>query len=572
MSREIHRSLRASAQCYCIHIGYNSKDAMPAGGIEQAGAAYTWTFPICPHDVSVDLTVIGALQHCVSALSGPQQGLLMGRRRNGVTYIDACQPLPAFDTEVFTDAIETARRPIVGYYRIRDGRAFILEYPEIEMAKALFAEPGSVVLLVERRESGPAEGAFSFWRGPAFVSNLPHQFPIDAEKLPKTSPPPETAPALPVEGEHHAMHALRWQAGAVGVVAAGLLLVLLLPLVWVRNQHPVEPGEPAGPDGPTSAALPAAKSAPIAEPQGDLEISWDTQKTTGATGGLLRIVDGTSRRHIPLAPEQLRQGSAVYPVAAGPVSVELKALQANGEVLEIPVSTHSAAEPPPVRAQAAAAPAPPRQAQPEVTPRQTTAVAERRTPPRRFQLPLPERRTPARNPAIPDTPAAMLPVFSAAPLLNGALATSAPPPERPAPAPPERTAAAPAIPAVKGSGRLIWTGTLLRRGVVEFDSRTASIGSVSGGLPGVPVSVTISPAEFENDGLIVYTTDPKLDKHREPPNARNGWNNITYVWDPERVRQIAVLETPNASNRFAHLAVRSDARRCSMLLIDWSTQ
>jgi hypothetical protein len=70
----------------------------------------------------------------------------------------------------------------------------------------------------------------------------------------------------------------------------------------------------------------------------------------------------------------------------------------------------------------------------------------------------------------------------------------------------------------------------------------------------------------------VYTTDSKLDKHVEAPSARNGWNRITYIWDPERVRQIAVLEQPNASNRFSHLALRSDARRCSMLVIDWAAR
>jgi len=106
--------------------------------------------------------------------------------------------------------------------------------------------------------------------------------------------------------------------------------------------------------------------------------------------------------------------------------------------------------------------------------------------------------------------------------------------------------------------------------VVEVDQRSVSIGSLNGALPGVPVNVSVSPAEFGSNGMVVYTTNARLDKHVEPASAANGWNRITYVYDPERARQIAVLETPNPSNRFSHLALRSDARRLSMLVIDWT--
>jgi hypothetical protein len=106
--------------------------------------------------------------------------------------------------------------------------------------------------------------------------------------------------------------------------------------------------------------------------------------------------------------------------------------------------------------------------------------------------------------------------------------------------------------------------------VVELEGRTPSVGSLSGALPGVPVHVTVLPAEFGDGGLVVYTSDPKLHNHVEPPSSATGWNRITYVWDPERVRQISVLEAPNPSNRFSHLALRSDARHLSLLVIDWT--
>ena len=122
------------------------------------------------------------------------------------------------------------------------------------------------------------------------------------------------------------------------------------------------------------------------------------------------------------------------------------------------------------------------------------------------------------------------------------------------------------------TGRLIWTGTLQRRGVVELEGHSATLGALSGALPGVPVALTISPAEFSEDGLIVYTTDASRNNHTEPPSARNGWNKVRFAWDPERVRQIVPLETPNPSNHFSRLSLRNDARRCSMLLIDWATR
>ena len=42
-----------------------------------------------------------------------------------------------------------------------------------------------------------------------------------------------------------------------------------------------------------------------------------------------------------------------------------------------------------------------------------------------------------------------------------------------------------------------------------------------------------------------------------------------FAWDPERVRQIAILEAPNPSNGFRRLVLRNDSRRCAMILIEW---
>jgi hypothetical protein len=188
---------------------------------------------------------------------------------------------------------------------------------------------------------------------------------------------------------------------------------------------------------------------------------------------------------------------------------------------------------------------------------------------KRFVWTTAERSAPTPAPDVPHPPPVVNPAALTAELPGGALGIptpAAPPPPKPAPAP------APTAPArtVPHAGRLIWTGTLLRRGVVELDGRSATVGSLSGALPGVPVAVSVTPAEFGEDGLMAYTTDAARHNRVEPPSAGNGWNKVTYVWAPERVREIAVLESPNPGNNFSRLAVRSDARRCSMLLIDWS--
>lgn len=138
---------------------------MGTRGNGETRPAFMWNLPVCPHQVAVELDVIRTLQRALTAAAEPQQGLLFGRKTSGLTCVQAVQPLPALEPRVFTEALNQAWWPVAGFYRIREGRAFVLESGEIDCATNLFREPGSVVLLIERRETGPAEGAFAFWRG-----------------------------------------------------------------------------------------------------------------------------------------------------------------------------------------------------------------------------------------------------------------------------------------------------------------------------------------------------------------------------------------------------------------------
>jgi len=80
----------------------------------------------------------------------------------------------------------------------------------------------------------------------------------------------------------------------------------------------------------------------------------------------------------------------------------------------------------------------------------------------------------------------------------------------------------------------------------------------------------VLPAEFANDGLTVYVTDAARHNRTEAPGPATGWNRLHFVWDPERVKQISVLESPNPSNQFGRLALRNNARSLSVIVVEWS--
>ena len=121
-------------------------------------------------------------------------------------------------------------------------------------------------------------------------------------------------------------------------------------------------------------------------------------------------------------------------------------------------------------------------------------------------------------------------------------------------------------------GRLIWTGDLARRGVIEIDGSRVSLGSVTGALPGVGLAVTVMPAEFSRGGLTVFTADMLRDGEAEPPSQSNGWNSLHFKTDPGRARELVLLEAPNSANDFKRLVVRNDGRACSVVLVDWNVE
>lgn len=360
-------------------------------------------------------------------------------------------------------------------------------------------------------------------------------------------------------------------------MAAALLLVTL-QFAWRKT--PGFPGAPAHARSISPAAANASRA------RADLEITWQVDSLSDATTGLLNIRDGAVQHRVPLDRGRLYEGRLIYSSGNGPVSVEMAALQSDGRIVAVPVSARLLSDPllPFPHAQSQSSPLPPERGEPpaaEVREPVQPAAASVHEPPRRQKFALaaaPAR--PAPNVSVLPDPPPVRPL-EAAPSLLAAVASQpafplpVSPPMAPAPAPavpPPGRGAPPPAEVKHVSGRLIWTGTLLRRGVVEVDGQSVSVGTLSGALPGMPISFTVSPAEFREDGLVVYTADPARNNQVELPSAGNGWNRLKFVLDPERVHEITVLESPNASNRFSHLALRADARRCFMLLIDWKTR
>jgi hypothetical protein len=174
--------------------------------------------------------------------------------------------------------------------------------------------------------------------------------------------------------------------------------------------------------------------------------------------------------------------------------------------------------------------------------------------------------TPPARPAGASLASVRLDPLPSPPAVHATAVSPAPPLAVAPPAPP---------PVYSGprSGRLIWTGALGRRGVVEIDGSRASVGTLSGSLPGgVPLTVRAWPAEFGSNGIVVFTSDAARHNRREPPNTGNGWNQTTFEWDPQRVVQLALVETPSAANDFRRLVLRYNGRKCPVIFIEWTVR
>ena len=509
----------------------------------------------------------------------------------------ACGPgfvLSASDTAALQDLLDDRDGPgepliPVGWYCSHTRSGIALSEKDVELYERFFPEPWHIALIVKPTRWGPATAGFFFReRGGVLRAGSSYQeFEIEPLREDAAITPPSesegadpqteeaanrVAPSEIVESalaepagvaaaSARSHHAWRWIAVAA---AAAAVTLVLLSLARQFMAHPV------------SQRL-GLRTYEIA---GQMQIEWDRHAVPiiGASGGVIEINDGGAHTSISLDRNQLRTSNITYAQHSGDVLVRLllnpqssgaKAVEELARFVGHPAP--AAAEPQPdASAQVTSEPSEttptplPEQSLSSKAPRVETApVAERRPPQKRFTL------NPVASIEAPHPPA----LLSPPPPLAIATVPAPPVPLARAVTPPQPSSI-PAPPPYQGprSGRLVWTGELARRGVVEIDGGQPSVGSLTGTLPGVPVVLRIHPAEFGPGGLVVYTADPGVNRRNELPAASNGWNLTRFSLEPARARELAVLESPNASNGFKRLVLRNDARSCSVILVEWSVQ
>ena len=125
-----------------------------------APLTYGCSFPGCPVPVRIHISRIQVLQGIARGEGGDRQGILYGQTSEAGTVVGSSRALAAFEMEEMRRAVAEAHEPAAGYYRIREGISLELTTDEINLAEAVFSRPGSVVLLVERREGCPQANFF----------------------------------------------------------------------------------------------------------------------------------------------------------------------------------------------------------------------------------------------------------------------------------------------------------------------------------------------------------------------------------------------------------------------------
>jgi hypothetical protein len=558
--------------------------AFSHGGVETGGVLYGTR-------EAGRVTVLAYEETCCEHAAGPRFVLSAGDR---AAFTSQMRPPEDFET--------------VGWFRAHTRSGHELDANDRELFDEYFTTPGSVTLIVVPTTRGAASASF-YARGTtgAICPETPHVFALGAVNplrpsvetaapvetgsgsppVPPPAAPPEACQAPALVSPAHVAPALvppPLVAPAVAVPAFAALPPpaarsrswLWLPCLAIPVAILASIAYRSGP--PPELGLHANTAAP-----GQVRIEWNrlSPAVLGAASGVLEIRDGDGVTRIPMDGGRLRTSSVVYAYRTGHVSVSISVAPNNGGgnaedrvelVGLVPEPSPVAVSTPPNPAPGGAAEARAErsdsawrlESEAEARPVAVKAPAVVPRPPLRT-MPATPRPAGAREsqPALLAPPAVELhaqpPAVVAGPLFL--------PPAAHAPAPPDRS-----LSVGVRSGRLIWTGVLRKRDVVEIEAGNATVGSLSGALPGVPVALRVMTAEFDRNGLVVYTTDRSRAGKPEAPSQANGWNPTSYRFDPERTREVAVLEAPNRTNNFTRLVLRNDGREYSVIVVEWTTQ
>jgi tRNA A-37 threonylcarbamoyl transferase component Bud32 len=120
-------------------------------------------------------------------------------------------------------------------------------------------------------------------------------------------------------------------------------------------------------------------------------------------------------------------------------------------------------------------------------------------------------------------------------------------------------------PVARVKGHLVWTGVARQGDLVTISATQASIGSVAGALPGVPVRIRLYPAEQTPHGLSVFLSDSP----EPPPEILTPLGPATFVFDPRHATDLTVFDAP-APNQWERLRVHVNAN-VSAFLVEWES-
>lgn len=516
-------------------------------------------------------------------------GLLLGAVEDGVVRIQAARPVecehlfgPSFvlsptDGKRLSAALEAAQTNpaptglrVVGWYHSHTRSEVYLTDSDLEVYRKYFPEPWQVALVVRPEPFGTARAGFFLREADGSVRAersyeefvLAHAAsgrgrvaaPLERDAVPgpiaRPAPPPiprreivRPAPVVvpaPRPVERTSRHRLAW------MVAAALVLLLAAGGVYLLNR---------------TAETPRPLALRVLDSNGQLQISWDRSSPSvlEARSAGLDITDGTRRVPVPLTRARLRLGQLSYTRQSENVEVRMWVQAGSGRQQEEYVRVLGGLSPVELGRQA-----------PPLPLRPPPAAAKTSPPPKTFnpaRVPQPAKMTAGSVlPAPPVVASSDLRTARPAPL---AARIDAPPPPAPARAPAPAAPAPAEVYVGPKSGRILWTGQLATGGALSVDGQRVSAGNLSAALPGVPVHVSVHPAELTARGLVVYTMNART--VRETPGPQNGWNETTYTREPRRASGLLVLEAPSAQAGWKHLAVRNDGPATSVIVIDWST-
>ncbi len=487
-----------------------------------------------------------------------------------------------------TDRLLSGMQP-VGWYESHTRSGILLSEKDLEIFQQYFPEIWQIALVLRPHPFDPVRAGFFFRESDGSVQAAAshHEFSIEGYgkpgmRLPADSALVDTAaaPAYPLIAEparreqeprrslapraafRHPRRRWVWGAAAVAVAVAGLPL-------WIGTSR-------------DSTGL------SLREPDvgGQLRIDWNhnSRVIQQSQSGVLEIEDGPIKVRDELSPEHLRIGSITYLRTTGSVLVrllvrgadqssfiEIKRYVGPPAISAVRIDVGAAGRPAKRDAiDVAARGREPEQGVPYVeavehplnhSPREVRVKTE--SPPQIPAIAAHARRQLVLPPAGVAGSAA--PLLPAPPLLaaNTPVAITTFIPRLPAPAPPNPGEQSPQ------SGKIIWTGQLARSGTIQILGNRVSQGQITGGLPGAPVRVQVFPAQFIQEGLRIFTADPRSVSPPEAPGVQNGWNRTVYVLNPAKAGEISILEAPGQQNAWNRLTLRVERGEHAIIVLRW---